>query len=178
MAVESNVEAAAVLSEGTGALDGLFCSLSPDLAEARGTIGGGAWSAKDLAGHIETWEEVALRTIEELRAGRRPSIDELVTDRPSMDLFNAGEVERKAGRTWVEALSGFRDASARLVAKVLAIPPQEWEATPLGQGGDARSLGQHVGEHTGMPGHLFRHAWAHLRDLEAFVKAVRAKPRG
>ena len=77
---ETPAEAAAILTEGSESLDALFSRLSRDAAEARGTIGSGAWSARDLAGHIETWEEVALRTIEDIRAGRPPDIRNTVED--------------------------------------------------------------------------------------------------
>ncbi|HYR62749.1 MAG TPA: DinB family protein [Actinomycetota bacterium] len=166
---ETPGEAAAILAQGSAALESLFGRLTPEMAEARGTIGGGAWSARDLAGHIETWEQVALRTIEELRAGRRPSIRETVTDAASMDRFNAAEVERKAGRGWEDTLAGFREVNATLVGTVRAVTDGEWAAVPAGQQDDARTLGEHVGSATGMPKGPFRHAWAHLGDLEAFV---------
>ena len=175
---ETPAEAAAILAKGSEALDALFSKLSADAAEARGTIGGGAWSACDLAGHLATWEEVALRTIEEIRAGRPPSIRTTVTDEASLDLFNAAEVERKASTGWQETLTNFRATNARLVATVRAIPDDEWgPVTPAAGGRRARTLGEEVGSSTGMPEYPFRHAWAHLGDLEAFVQAVTAGPR-
>jgi hypothetical protein len=174
---ESPAEAAAVLAEGSAALEALFARLGADAAEARGTIGGGAWSARDLAGHIETWEEVALRTIEEIREGRAPGIRTTVTDEASLDLFNAAEVQRKADRGWDEMLTSFRETNARLVATVRAMTPEEWESSsPGADGAPQRTLGESVGSNTGMPGHPFRHAWAHLGDLEAFVEAATAGP--
>ncbi|MCA1840855.1 MAG: hypothetical protein LC723_11100, partial [Actinobacteria bacterium] len=35
-------------------------SLPEDLANRPSTIGGGDWSANDLLGHLQTWEEVAI----------------------------------------------------------------------------------------------------------------------
>ena len=124
---ETPAEAAAILAKGSEALDALFSKLSADAAEARGTIGGGAWSACDLAGHLATWEEVALRTIEEIRAGRPPSIRDTVTDEASLDRFNAAEVERRASIGWEETLTNFRATNTRLVATVRAIPDDDWE---------------------------------------------------
>jgi hypothetical protein len=172
---ETPAEAAAILAKGSEALDAAFSKLSADAAEARATIGGGTWSARDLAGHLATWEEVALRTIEEIRAGRPPSIRTTITDEASLDLFNAAEVERKASLGWQEALTNFRATNARLVATVRAIPDEEWgRVAPAAGGRRARTLGEEVGSSTGMPEYPFRHAWAHLRDLEAFVQAVTA----
>jgi hypothetical protein len=185
---ETPAEAAAILAKGSEALDAAFSKLSADAAEARGTIGGGTWSARDLAGHLATWEELALRTIEEVRAGRPPSIRTIVTDEASLDLFNAAEVERKASTGWDEALTNFRATNARLVATVRAIPDDEWRrvapsALPVSGplrgasgSGRARTLGEEVGSSTGMPEYPFRHAWAHLGDLQAFVQAVEAGP--
>src|SRR5439155_6484634 len=156
---------AAILAKGSEALDAAFSKLSVDAAEARGTIGGGTWSARDLAGHLATWEEVALRTIEEVRAGRPPSIRTTVTDETSLDLFNAAEVERKASTGWGETLTNFRATNARLVATVRAIPDDEWnQVAPGGERGRARTLGEHVGSSTGMPEYPFGPVVAHLSD--------------
>jgi hypothetical protein len=171
-------EAAAILVEGSETLDALFSRLSRGAAEARGTIGGGAWSARDLAGHIETWEEVALRTIDDIRAGRPPSIRNTVTDEASLDLFNAAEVERKAGRGWEETLTSFRATNARLVATIRTILGDDWERVVPGSEGDrVRTFGEQIGSNTGMPAYPFRHAWAHLPDLEAFVQAATEGPQ-
>jgi DinB superfamily len=174
---ETPAEAAAILTKGSAALDALFSRLSAGAAEARGTIGGGAWSARDLAGHIETWEEVALRTIDDIREGRRPSIRDTVTDEASLDLFNAAEVERKAAQGWEETLTSFRATNARLVATIRTISDEDWEREAPGIEGDrAVTFGEQIGSNTGMPAYPFRHAWAHLADLETFVQAATEGP--
>ena len=167
---ETPAAAAAILSQGSERLDALFSELTAHAAEARGTIGGGTWSARDLAGHVATWEEVALRTSADVREGRPPGIRSIVTDEASLDRFNAAEVERKASIGWEEALTSFRTTNARLVATVEAI------SAPGGEGDRPRTLGEQVGSSTGAPQAPFRHAWAHLRDLEAFVHAATEGP--
>ena len=174
---ETPAEAAAILTEGSVALDALFSRLSRDAAEARGTIGSGAWAARDLAGHIETWEEVALRTIEDIRAGRPPDIRNTVTDEASRDLFNAAEIERKAAKGWEETVTSFRATNARLVATIRTIADDDWGRVPPGGDDRMRTFGEHIGSSTGMPEHPFRHAWAHLPDLEAFVQAATEGPQ-
>jgi hypothetical protein len=170
MSGETAGQAADILAEGAGALDALLRRLSEKTATARGTIGGGAWSAKDLVGHIETWEEVALGAIDDVLAGRTPSIRQVVTDEASLDRFNAREVERKAGAGWQDALSSFHRTNARLVERVRGLTPEEWATRPAaGPGGDTRTLGEQVGSTTGLARRPFRHVWAHLDDLAAFV---------
>jgi len=177
MSGETAEQGAATLAEGAAALDALLSRLSEDAGLARGTIGGGAWSAKDLAGHIETWDRVALETIEDVLAGRTPRIRQFVWDEASVDLFNAREVERKAGAGWQDTLSSFRRTNALLVETLRGLSAEEWATRPPGDGeAETRSLGEHVGSNTGMPGKPFRHAWAHLNDLAAFVAIAEARP--
>jgi hypothetical protein len=174
---ETPAEAAAILAKGSEKLDALFSKLTRGAAEARGTIGGGAWSARDLAGHIETWEEVALRTIDDIRAGRPPRIWDTITDEASLDLFNAAEVERKAARGWEETLTGFRATNARLVATIRTIAGDDWERVAPGADDRVRTFGEQIGSNTGTPASPFRHAWAHLPDLEAFLHAATEGPQ-
>jgi hypothetical protein len=61
------------------------------------------------------------------------------------------------------------------VATVRAIPDDEWgRVAPSDGSRQPRTLGEEVGSSTGMPENPFRHAWAHLGDLQAFVQAVEA----
>jgi len=84
---ETPAEAAAILTEGSESLDRPVLETEPGMPQKPGgTIGSGAWvGPRDLAGHIETWEEVALRTIEDIRAGpsARQSGTRSPTRRPS-----------------------------------------------------------------------------------------------
>lgn len=170
---ETPADAAAILAKGAAKLEALFTRLPAEIAEARGTIGGGTWSARDLAGHIESWEEMALRTIEDIRAGRPTTLRNTVTDEASLDLFNAAEVERKSGRGWEEMLTSFRATNAELVGTVGGIGPEEWDdAVPAAEGNPTRTLGETIGSSTGMSDYPFRHAWAHLGDLETLVEAT------
>jgi hypothetical protein len=175
---ETAEQAASILEEGAAALDALLGRLDEAAGGARGTIGGGAWSARDLVGHIETWEQVALDTVEDVLAGRPPRIRQVVTDMASLDRFNAAEVERKAARGWAEALASFHKTHDRLLRTIRGLGPDEWGRRPAGreEGEAARTLGEEVGSSLGAPGKPFRHVWAHLDDLAAFVAVAEGRP--
>ena len=68
----ARAEAVTLLEEGHKALQAVFARLSADEMTRPATIGTGAWSAKDLLGHIAFWEELATETVAAWRAGRRP----------------------------------------------------------------------------------------------------------
>ena len=70
-------EAVRLLEEQHAELGTLFEELDPDAFVRRGTMGGGEWSAKDLAAHLGSWEEFSLGVINGFRRGERPTIDEL-----------------------------------------------------------------------------------------------------
>ena len=86
-------EATDTLARGHREVHALLAGISLEELDEPATIGGGEWSAKDLVGHITTWEEVALATVEEWRAGEDPAILEtLAAD--GTDELNADEVAR------------------------------------------------------------------------------------
>ena len=41
----------------------------------------------------------------------------------------------------------------------------------------SETFGEQIGSNTGMPAYPFRHAWAHLPDLQAFVQAATEGPQ-
>ncbi len=61
-------EAVRLLEEQHAELATLFEELDPDAFVRRGTMGGGEWSAKDLAAHMGVWEEFAIETIRRVRS--------------------------------------------------------------------------------------------------------------
>lgn len=142
--------------------------LREDDAKRPNAIGGGAWSAKDLVGHVETWEQVALQTIEDVKGGRRPGIHESVVDESALDEFNASEINRKASRSWMAALSAYRDTHERLIRVIDTLSDSDWDAKISGD--ETRSLGQEIGGNTGAPTGPFEHIYAHLDHLRALVE--------
>jgi hypothetical protein len=89
MVAPAHAQALATLEAGQEELDWRFGQLTETELSQPGTIGGGAWAAKDLMAHIVFWEELALETIDAWRAGRRPRVEDRSgpagTDRANAD---------------------------------------------------------------------------------------------
>jgi uncharacterized protein (TIGR03083 family) len=161
--------------EAVAALDGshrevhaLLAGISPDQLEAPATIGDGEWSAKDLVGHLTTWEEIALAAIDEWRAGERPAIEDTFA-MGGGDALNADEVARKSTRTAPELLEAFDEVHGWLRERLRGVTPEEWtKAGPYEIDGDPRTLGSLIGGVLGSESGEFQHFAAHRSDLHAF----------
>lgn len=160
-------EAVDVLESGHETLMALVAELSPERGSEPRALGGGDWSVKDLIGHVETWEQVALDSLEDFRSGAPARIGQIVTGRESLDTFNLGEVRRKAESQWTDALHSYQETHRRLVGELRAMSDEEWNA-PIPDRPEG-SLGDGLGSNTGAPGKPFGHVFAHLDDLKAFV---------
>jgi hypothetical protein len=68
-AVTTREDAVSLLEDQHAEVAGLLTGLDEDAFVRRGTIGGGDWSAKDLAAHLGSWEEFSLETIDAFRRG-------------------------------------------------------------------------------------------------------------
>src|SRR5918992_5234518 len=116
MAPPSRDQAIATLEAGQAALAVLFAVLSDREMTRPATIGGGEWSAKDLLGHIAFWEELAVETLEDWRAGRRPSVEQISDAGPEgIDAANA----RDRARTADQPLEAVRTRAAAAHARVV-----------------------------------------------------------
>ena len=130
-------------------------------------LGGGEWSPADLLGHLETWEEHALRALDAWARGEPAPIDRaLRTD--GLTTVNRAEVERKAGRSGAEALRHAAATHATLLARIDALTDRVWRspATPRGR----TPLGHRLGQILAGPRDPFRHDTAHVRDLRTFTE--------
>jgi hypothetical protein len=156
-------EAMHILDEGHAAIAGRLRALGPARLDRAG-IGGGDWSPKDLAGHLATWNQAALDTIEDALGGRPLRIDAALA-REGLDGFNAGEVQRKASLTGPEALAELDRVHRQLVDAIGRLSDEAWTA-PLPHLEPRRSLGSKLGSVLGAPGQPFRHPFAHLGDLD------------
>jgi hypothetical protein len=173
-------EAIETLEEGHARVKELMSGLSEDDLIRAATIGGGDWSAKDLIGHLATWEEVALRTLQEFQKGEIPWVerDEGPFSPPAtgkVDAFNARSVAEKQQRSVGEVRSGADRTHRELVEAIQALSEEEWTAkptypTPMDR---RRRLVTLLGSVLGAPQRPFGHAFAHLPDLEAYVASVR-----
>ena len=161
-------EAVAAIDSAHREVHAALAGISLDELEEPATIGGGEWSAKDLVGHLTTWEEIAVATIDEWRAGERPGIvDTFAAD--GTDGLNADEVARKSVQPASELLRRFDEVHEQLCAALRGISPDEWGQHATYDDGDRdRTLGSLLGGILGSEAGPFRHVAAHQRDLRAF----------
>jgi hypothetical protein len=173
-------EAVRTLQEGQDRVDALVEGLSEGQLTRPGTIGDGDWSAKDLIGHLATWEEAALRTLEEFQRGEMPWIETddgpfAAPDAGRVDVFNARTVAEKQRRTLAEVAAQAGRTHRELVDAIEGLSDEEWRAkatypTPMDR---RRRLVTLLGSVLGAPRRPFGHAFAHLPDLEAYVASLR-----
>ena len=168
MTEPSPAEAAAILEEGQTAVDRLASRVPDDEAVRRGAIGGGEWSLKDLLGHLAHWEELALETISRSRADG--AITRVALD--NIDQENAGDVARKLDWPLDRVQTEARSTHEQLLAELRSTSEEEWNRRQPFSGGGERTLGGMLGSVLGAPDRPFGHAWAHLRELEAYVDSL------
>jgi hypothetical protein len=171
----TRADAAEILARGYREVGVQLEGISDDDLMAPATIGGGDWSAKDLLGHLTTWEDIALATIDAWRRGERPAIDGTLAAGGTDDL-NVREVERKAPISLEEIRLASRDVHERLMAALVGLSDEEWARPPSWDEPRAEMLGAALGGILGATGVPFGHVSAHEADLRAFAEARRRTP--
>src|SRR5437660_12596947 len=100
MAQPSPEKAIRTLDDGRQQVIDLAARLTDEQMEQPATIGGGDWSAKDLAAHLEVWEAIALQALQEWRTGTIPAIEEVFAQgAEGVDALNAERVQAKRSLT-------------------------------------------------------------------------------
>ena len=164
-------DAVRLLEEQHAELAALFAELDEDAFVRRGTIGGGDWSAKDLAAHMGTWEAFAIDAMDALGRGERPAFEDRFTDPGDGDRVNDEGVRRFLDTPASDVLGRFDDLHRRVVSAIGATSDEGWTADyPYDP--DDRTLGDRVGSLLGSEAGGFTHASAHLPDLRAYVAAI------
>lgn len=138
----------------------------PRPARTTSGLGGGAWSPKDLLGHLASWEEYALDALAAWERGERAPIDDL-TFSVSTSRINARNVELKADWSWARVRRASERTHAELLAAIEGLTDARWRRPATERG--RRPLGLRLGGILGGPGGPFRHDEAHHRSLEDFV---------
>ena len=175
MALPTRDRAVDVLEEGRAAVGGLYDSLADDQAARPATIGGGDWSAKDLVAHLETWEAIALQTLEEWRDGVLPSIEEtFAKGSDGVDALNAERHEAKLALTTSEVRAQAAQTHRQLLEEIRHMDDEEWASKAFYQTERRRRLGEVLSAILGAPKRPFGHAFAHIPDLQAYVDSVDA----
>jgi DinB superfamily len=160
--------AVATLEEGDATIRALLERLPDEALTRPATIGGGEWSAKDLIGHLATWEQIALRTIDEWRSGVAPWI---TTGPETTDEINERTVAEKAQRSLDSVRSEAASVHRELVLALQRLSESEW-AAPIEDEGRIRTFESLLGGVLGAPRRPFGHAFAHAPDLEAFARSI------
>jgi Mycothiol maleylpyruvate isomerase N-terminal domain len=137
--------------------------------ERPATIGGGDWSAKDLLGHLTSWEEHALDALDAWRRGE-PSPIQRALRTHGLNAVNAENVAADRDRSSPSVRRRFEDVHRRLVTEIRSMPDTSWDAPPTTR--SRRSLGHVLGGIVGGPDGPFTHASAHLPHLRAYVVSV------
>lgn len=150
---------------------GLLAGLDPAAFERRAAIGGGEWSAKDLAAHLGSWEEIALEVLDAFGRGERPAIEDELGSEGATDRINAREERRFLDAGADEVMTRFEDLHRRVVDRVGSMSDDTWAAAYPFASEDA-TIGDRIGTLLGSEEGRFRHASAHLTDLRAYVSSI------
>ncbi len=169
----TRAEAVRTLEEGQRAVDALVARLTEDELARPAVIGGGDWSAKDLIGHLTSWEEIALDALAEWRRGERPSIEDVFRS-DGTDRLNDETIARKAPLPLAGVRAAAEATHLTLVGEIEAMDDSEWKAKASYPTERRTKLSALLGSVLGAPQRPFGHAFAHLPDLEAYVASVRA----
>ena len=164
-------DAARLLEEQHAELAALFAELDEDAFVRRGTIGGGDWSAKDLAAHMGIWESFAVQAMDALGRGERPAFEDRFTDPGGGDRVNDEGVRRFLDTPASDVLGRFDDLHRRVISAIGATSDEGWTADYPYDPED-RTLGDRVGSLLGSEAGGFTHPSAHLPDLRAYVAAI------
>jgi hypothetical protein len=165
----SREDAIRIVTQGHRSVEELLDRLDDDAFVRRGTIGGGEWSAKDLAGHLADWEEYALRTLDEWRSRVRPWFEDVDTDP-----VNDEAIQRHLDDPATDVRRRFTELYERFRSALTDLPEDEWGAPTFYETDRPRSLGELLGAVVGGTDGLFRHADAHLNDLRDYVSTLPA----
>lgn len=165
MAPIAKREALRILTREHREVVGLVDRLRPAEATTPG-LGGGAWSPKDLLGHLTSWEEYALAAIGAWGEGRTAPIDQALRAK-GLSAVNRDAVAMRAERSLGRIRAEFDEVHRSLTDVLRGIPDDVWDAPPTRR--SRRSLGDKVGAILGGAGGAYHHAASHLPDLRAFV---------
>jgi hypothetical protein len=172
-------DALRALREGHARIDELLGGLSEEQLARPATIGGGDWSAKDLIGHLATWEELALRSMKEFQEGEKPWVESpagpfSAPATGKVDAFNAAAVAEKQAQTLADVRRGAANVHDELVRRIAAMSEEEWvsKASYETPNRRRRKLCTLLGSILGAPQQPFGHAFAHIPDLEAYAGSL------
>src|SRR5881397_1194373 len=129
MADVTRHEAIETLESGHRKLEELLAALSEEELTRGSTIGGGDWSAKDLIGHMASWEEAAIDAVADLRRGEKPRIEAyFAEDSAGVDRFNAERMAEIVGLSLAEVRGRADGAHRTLIGQIQVMTDDEWQS--------------------------------------------------
>jgi hypothetical protein len=160
-------EAIETLERGHASIRRLMKEIPPHWV-ARPGVGVGAWTPKDLLGHLCLWEEKVLEALAAWDAGERAPIDREIYV-SSIAAINAAGVRARSRHTLARVLRDWDNVHGELLRAIRTMPDARWERPATSRG--RKSIGHRIGQLLVGPG-PFEHADAHVKDLQAFVAAI------
>jgi DinB family protein len=161
-----------LVEDGHRQLTDLFDRLNDDQFTRPKTIGGGYWSAKDLMGHVSFWEEIALATVDSFRRGEALRFDQAFAP-GGIDELNEWNHRRKAKWSSDRVRRESEATHSRLIEEIGKLSSKSWNEVIASPNARRLRLGTRLGQVLSGPKQRFGHAFAHLPDLEAYVKSLR-----
>ena len=160
-------QAVNTLEEGRAQVERLLDRL-PKTAMTKPGVGGGAWSPKDLIGHLASWEEYALDALTAWARDERAPIDELQFAL-STSRINDQAVQRKAAWPLTRVIRDAERTHQELLDAIRGMSDARWAGpvTSRGRKALAARLGAIL---VGSSGALFAHDLAHVKSLGMFVE--------
>jgi hypothetical protein len=158
-------EAIRVLEEGRARIEE-FLDRLPRSAMTTPGLGGGAWSPKDLIGHLASWEEHALDALAAWARDERAPIDDLWRTVSTTGL-NDQAVRRKAAWSLPRVRRESERTHEELIEAIASMADERWGSPATSRG--RKPLGSRLGAILVGKG-PFGHDVSHLASLRAFVE--------
>lgn len=121
------------------------------------------WSAKDLLGHIASWDEEVLRVIQAFAMQANPQFSYSISDRSDFAVWNAEEVERRKDHTLEQARIEFENARRDLIQVVEGLTDQVLMRPKMTSWGKVRTGLELLDEIT-------EHDLEHAKDVRSWRK--------
>jgi hypothetical protein len=110
------------ISQERAALEAALAGLSDARMLEAGVVG--AWSVKDLLGHMAFWAQEAAKNTELVKAGRQDQIVRPDTSK-ALDRWNAREQRLRAGRSLGEVRYELEESHQRALAALAGLPEEK-----------------------------------------------------
>jgi hypothetical protein len=126
----------------------------------------GAWSIKDILGHVTAWDQMVVQHLECWRRGEEPPR----RDWASADDYNAREAAKRQGWPLAQILDEAADIRGRLLTLLDGVTDEEWVAL-MTLNGEQRPLGEWVGGALSGDEGPGTHAAEHAAQIHAWREA-------